>query len=146
MRGLLAAFVAVFALVSLWTYFLDYTPQRTYGGRHAELATQIAPTLNTLKDTHRIHFVGAPVMYWGFATLPFLVPNADAGDILDPLQDPLPPGLLPADRAALFIFMPQRLAELDVVRQALPGGDTWEVRSPLDGRHMATLYRVWPGA
>ena len=132
----------MFAFISLTTYFIVYTPQRIYGGQNAEMATEIAPILNGWKQDHRFYFVGAPSMYWGFATLPYLVPDADAVDILQPMTNPLSSKLLPQDKGAVFIVLPQRMTELDLLMEAFQGGERLELFSPVDGRHMVTLYKV----
>jgi hypothetical protein len=134
----------MFAFISLTTYFIVYTPQRIYGGQNAEMATEIAPILNEWKQDHRFYFVGAPSMYWGFATLPYLVPDADAADILQPMTKPVSSKLLSHDKGAVFIVLPQRMTELDLLMEAFQGGEQLEFFSPVNGRHMATLYRVPP--
>ncbi len=138
------AFTAVllFAFISLKTYFVDYTPQRIYGSSRAELATMLAPTLNDLKATHRFYFVGAPFMYWGFATIPFLVPGADGIDLEHPLTAPPPRDLIPAGQSAMFIVLQERLAELPFIEQAWSDGERREIRAPVGGQTLATLYIV----
>ena len=83
-------------------------------------------------------------MYWGFATLPYLVPDADAEDILQPMTNPISSILLPQDKGAVFIVLPQRMTELDLLMEAFQGGERLELFSPVDGRHMVTLYKVPP--
>jgi len=133
----------IFALSSLNTYFFDYTPQRIYGGPYAELATEIAPLLRELKDDHRIYFIGAPWMYWGFATFPYLVPGSDVVDITEPVSDMI---LLyeqtSKKNGAVYIILPQRLEELSLIEQHYPEGELIEFYSPVDGRLMVTLYKV----
>jgi 4-amino-4-deoxy-L-arabinose transferase-like glycosyltransferase len=137
------AVLAAFTFISLKTYFVDYTPLRLYGGQNAEMATQIAPLLNELKYNHEFQFVGAPWMYWGFATLPYLVPDAVASDIIEPLTEPVSPDLRPADKGVVFIVLPQRQAELDfLLEPAFPDGLRREIYSPVDGRLMVTLYQL----
>lgn len=142
-KAALTVLLTAFAFTSLKTYFVDYTPLRLYGGQNAEMATQIAPLLNELKYNHEFQFVGAPWMYWGFATLPYLVPDAVASDIIDPLTEPVSPDLRPADKGVVFIVLPERQAELDfLLEPAFPDGLRREVYSPVDGRLMVTLYRL----
>ncbi len=136
--------VLLFAFISLNTYFVDYTPQQLYGGRNAEMATQIAPRLNELKDENQFYFVGAPWMYWGFATLPYLVPEAEAEDILDPLSEPIPENLVRRDKGSVFIVIPPRIDELELLARAYPHGVREEVYSSIDGGHMVTLFKVAP--
>lgn len=141
-RLVVGVLVALFATNSLVTYFLEYTPQRLYGGSHAELATEIAPMLREVSADHNFYFVGAPWMYWGFATLPYLVPDAVALDLLEPVTaaslEAFP------QRGAVFIFLPQRNVELAAVQSQFPGGEVREFYSPVDGRLMATLYQTTP--
>jgi 4-amino-4-deoxy-L-arabinose transferase-like glycosyltransferase len=141
---LLVIFTLMFIFISLTTYFNVYTPQRIYGGQNAEMATGIAPILNGWKQDHRFYFVGAPSMFWGFATLPYLVPDADARDILQPMTNPISSNLLPQNKGAVFIVLPQRMTELDLLMEAFQGGELLELFSPVDGRHMVTLYKVSP--
>ena len=142
-KTVLAIVLAAFAFTSLKTYFVDYAPLRIYGGQNAEMATQIAPLLNELKYNHEFRFVGAPWMYWGFATLPYLVPNAVFNDIVDPLTEPVSLDLQLVDKGVVFIVLPQRQAELDyLLEPAFPDGIRREVYSPVDGRLMVTLYEL----
>lgn len=141
---LLAAGVILFGMVSLKTYFVDFTPKRLYGGSNAELATTIAPTLNELRDTHNFYFVGPPYMYWEFATLPYLVPDAQAQDVIEPITIPPPQDIVPPGRGAVFIIHPARSAELDMIRRAFPGGEVRTIQSPADGAVTGTLYIVPP--
>lgn len=143
-----SAFVTVllFAFLSLKTYFGDYTPQRIYGSSRAELATMLAPTLNDLKATHRFYFVGAPFMYWGFATIPFLAPGADGIDVEHPLTAPPPGDLIPAGRSAMFIVLQERIAELELIKETFPRGEAIEIHTPSNGQILATLYIVPPQA
>lgn len=138
---LLASFV-LFSGSSLKTYFIDYTPQRIYGSVRAEMATTIAPMLRDLAPTHHFYFVGAPFMYWGFATLPFLVPNANVSDLVDPITSPTSLNLVSVDEGMVFIFVPERASELRFVQQAFPKGRLAEVHSSVNDQVLATIYIV----
>lgn len=136
--------VILFGIISLNTYFVDFTPKRLYGGTNAQFATAIAPILNERTDTHDIYFVGPPYMYWGFATLPFLVPDADAQDVVDPITQPPAQDMVPPDRGVVFIFHPARSNELRFVRDAFPNGEVRTIRSPADETVIGVLYIVPP--
>ena len=144
-RAALAVAAALFAFISLTTYFVDYTPQRIYGGPNAELATTIAPQLNELKAGHDFFMVAPPFMYWGFATLPYLVPDAKALDVEGPLTDPRAQGLAPSGRGLAYIVHPSRSHELDVLRVAFPNGEERLIESGAGGRVLGMLYIVPPG-
>jgi 4-amino-4-deoxy-L-arabinose transferase-like glycosyltransferase len=142
--AVLAPAAALFAFISLTTYFADYTPQRIYGGPNAELATTVAPRLNELKEDHALFMIAPPAMYWGFATLPYLVPGAEALDVTEPLTDPRAQGFAPSGRGLAFIVHSTRSAELEVLRAAFPAGVETTLSSEAGGRMLGTLYTVAP--
>ncbi|MFO7678415.1 MAG: glycosyltransferase family 39 protein [Chloroflexota bacterium] len=146
-NGLLAAAVLLFALTSINTYFVDYTPQRIYGGPNAEMATQIAPRLRDLSADHTFYFVGPPHMYWGFATLPYLVPQAKARDMIEPILSVEDAAALDlaTDTGAVFIFHNLRTGEFGPIETLYPQGVRQDVYSPVDGRLVAVLYVLPPG-
>ncbi len=140
-----AIVVAIFAFISLNTYFIEYTPRRIYGGNNAEFATEIAPALNALKENNNIFVVGAPHMYWGFATFPYLVPDAVGVDIEGPVAESLPAEMIPQDKGSLFIVLPQRQSELAVLESTFPEGEVHDIMSTADGSYLGTLFQVAPG-
>lgn len=144
-RALLALGVAAFALSSVHLYFFDFTPQYRYGGKHAELATTLAPILNQTDQTHDAYFVGAPWMYWGFATIPYLSPQMHGDDLLEPLTAPPAYGLLRPQRGAIFIVRPERAEELPLIQERFPQGQLHEIHSRAPNRELlATLYIIAP--
>lgn len=146
-NGLLAVGVLLFALSSFKTYFAEYTPLRIYGGPNSEMATTIAPRLRELRFDHDFYFVGPPHMYWGFATLPYLVPGARGYDVAQPLvsvADAETISLFSPDRGAVFIFHDQRIPTLTYVEAVYPGGRRENFYSEADGRLMTILYVLEP--
>lgn len=139
-KGVVALMVFSFSFYSLKTYLVDYSPQRIYGGPHAELATELAPILNEMKADHRIYFLGAPWMYWGFATLPYLVPDADAVDLTEPFAAYSGSDLVRSDKRALFVVIPQRAEELEEIMALYPDGEASAIKSPVDDRVLVSLY------
>lgn len=141
-RLLMTGMAIVFAGISLYTYFVTFTPQRIYGGPHALLATETAPRLDELKDEHYFYFVGAPEMYWGFSTIPYLTPEARGMDIAEPLTEITAAALLPEDEGAVFIVLPSREDELNALAAAFPEGTVETFISPATGQTMVSLYVV----
>lgn len=137
--------VALFAIISLRLYFFEYTPQIRYGGRHAELATTLAPFLQEVEETHDAYFVGAPWMYWGFSTIPYLAPGMNGQDLEQQLTAPPPTTLLRPARGALFIVRPERIDELPLIQQTFPQGRLLQITSRAPERELlGTLYYVPP--
>ncbi|HET9590562.1 MAG TPA: glycosyltransferase family 39 protein [Anaerolineales bacterium] len=143
-HALMTIGVFSFAWISLNTYFSDFTPKRIAGGPDAELATLTAPVLREFSPHYRILFVGAPRMYWGFSTNPFLVPDADAEDIIEPLTAAPDPGLIPPGRGAVFVVVPERMHELNFILEVFPRGELREFHSDSEWNTTVTLFIVPP--
>jgi hypothetical protein len=143
-NALMAIGVLAFAWISLRTYFVDFTPKNIAGGSRAELATLTAPILKELSPQYRIFFVGAPWMYWGFATNHFLIPDADAVDLVEPLTAPPADDLIPPGRGAVFVVLQERITELDFILQAFPHGKLQEIRSDSVWNLTVNLFVVPP--
>ena len=140
---LLGIVVVGFAGLSLYTYHHE-APKRHFGGLHAEIATELAAHLNDLSADHDFYFLGAPAMYWGFATIPYLAPEARGRDIRKPLTAPPAASLKPPGRGAVFIFLPARTRELKYVRRRFPQGTIREIRASNDDEVLCTAYIVSP--
>jgi 4-amino-4-deoxy-L-arabinose transferase-like glycosyltransferase len=136
-RVVLGALLLTVVLFNLGFYFNVYTPRRTYGNPTAEVATTFARF--ALAYPHPaggqaiIYFFGPPALYWDFGGLAFMLRDQPGVDVL--------PGEIPeaASHPARFVFVADRLAELQAVKSAYPGGMTIDVTAP-DGRVLAVVY------
>jgi hypothetical protein len=147
MRTVVAVGVLAFCLISLNAYFFVYTPQRIYGGNNAQFATMISPRLNELKYDNKFFFLGSPFMYWGFSTLPYLVPAADALDLPeDPITAPLNGDFISVEKGAVFIIYPARQNELGWIIQSFPGGRLEAYHHPVDNSLLGMLYIILPAS
>jgi hypothetical protein len=88
-------------------------------------------------------------MYADFGSTPFLAKGVRLYDVKQPLA--AAPTFVDRNRKAAFVFLPERMRELDLVRRAYPNGVLQEVRRvPLPGDPAAerqqpllfTVYRV----
>ncbi|MCB0027979.1 MAG: hypothetical protein KDE28_08750, partial [Anaerolineales bacterium] len=131
----------LFAMSSIWLYFGEFTPQRLYGGPQAKVAMELVPALQAYDEAQTIYFAGAPRMYWGFATLPYLLPGRTGHDIHDPLLSPPPRDPVQLSHGLIYVFLPERLPELELVIQAYPEGSRRSVSAP-DGEFLAEIYVV----
>ena len=119
-------------------YFDDYTINGDYGGLNTEVAQRSSDYLLDLNPDWQVFFFGFPRMgistQGGFPSVSFLAPEADSVDVIEPLTSPseLPNLQLPAT----FIFLPERFAEMNVIRNAFPNGT--EKRFP--GRFNRLLF------
>ena len=78
-------------------------------------------------------------MYVDFGSLPYLAPHVRGQDVIEPLQAPPPLDLACGDEVA-FVFLPERLSELEWVLRTFPG-ETEEVSSPAGGSPLFRVHR-----
>jgi len=130
-----AVVVAAFALLALVAVVdVNYYFNRVYGGGYVlgglntQVATEIAYFLRDKEPADQdVFFFGFPRMgYFSLSTIPFLAPEKQAQDVIEPLTGP---AALPLRGPTLFIFLPERLHELEHVRQQVPDGTLQEFRS-----------------
>ncbi len=120
----LGVLVALLAAVSIHFYFVEFTPTRRYGSANGETATMMGHYLRDLEGDYQAYLFGAPRIYWKFGTMPFMAPQVEGTDVIEPLDGP--PSF--ADEVArtgletVFLFLPERSGDLTWVRQAFPGG------------------------
>lgn len=147
-RWTVAALLVVMAAANLTFYFVGYTPQRIYGNPTAEMATTFARhTLAHPEPVCRsrsadvcpgtIYFLGPPRLYWSFGTLAFMLHGFPGQDVTPEVGIPEVTG------PARFAVVPERLGQLDTLRQRYPGGVTTYLRG-LQGQLLMAVYD-WPG-
>jgi 4-amino-4-deoxy-L-arabinose transferase-like glycosyltransferase len=122
----LGLLVLVLAVSNVHYYFADFTPSRRYGGANGETATMIGAYLQGLNGGTHAYFFGAPRIYWSFGTMTFLAPDVVGQDVVEPLS--APPDFVEEGQPAVFVFLPERAAELAWVQQAFPDGRLREFR------------------
>ncbi|MBX3071337.1 MAG: glycosyltransferase family 39 protein [Thermomicrobiales bacterium] len=140
---MMATAVALFAV--FWNfhfYFHDPNQVNLYSDGNSQMANQIAREAAPLGPGTTVYLSGAPVLwYYGFQNIPFIAPNAVGVDV-DPMWDSsqTPPELT---GPTLFVFIPARIGELDVVRGWFPDGTT-TVHTLPNGAELFTSYLVVP--
>jgi hypothetical protein len=83
-------------------------------------------------------------MYIGFGSIPYIAADVEGVDIHDPLTAPIDPASVDTDKDAVFILLPERREELQMIRATFPGGKLETVPSPVPGieQPLYLLYRV----
>jgi len=142
LRALAAAAVAVIAAINLHVYFDVYQSTWTYGSLNGEVATRLGYYLRDLGPGWRYYFFGAPRMGTDFATIPFLAKGVPGIDVRDPLTGV--PRFVDPSVGAVFVFVPERRADLRWVQEAYPNGTLEELHrvGPPGGPVLFTAYRV----
>ena len=140
----LGALVTILAMSSVYFYFVEFTPTQRYGSANGETATMMGHYLHELEDGTQAYLFGAPSIYWKFGTMPFMAPQVQGMDVVEPLDGPSD---FPGDTASaagqetVFLFLPQRSGELVWVQQAFPDGQLREF-SDSQGRLRFIAYEV----
>jgi hypothetical protein len=117
----LAAVLAVgLTIISLRYYFGPYQSSWAYGSFNGEVATRIGYYLRDLGPGWEEYFFGAPRMYADFGSTAFIAKDVQVRDVLEPLK--APPTIVNRGLKQVFVFLPERLDELELVKQAYPGG------------------------
>lgn len=125
----LGVLATILAMSSIYFYFVEFTPTRRYGSANGETATMMGHYLRELEGDTQAYLFGAPSMYWKFGTMPFMAPQVQGRDVVEPLDGP--PDFVDeiastAGRGTVFLFLPERSGELIWVQQAIPGGHVLE--------------------
>jgi 4-amino-4-deoxy-L-arabinose transferase-like glycosyltransferase len=117
----LAVILAVgLTVISLRYYFGPYQSSWAYGSFNGEVATRIGYYLRDLGPGQEEYFFGAPRMYADFGSTAFIAKDVPVIDVLEPLK--APPTITDSGLKPVFVFLPERLGELDLVKQAYPRG------------------------
>lgn len=139
-RVFLSVGVALFAAISLNTYFVGYTPRRLYAGPNSEIATELAPLLRPYVGTHSIYLLGRRGLSSDFPTLGYLAPELEMIDVPQ-----TPEGMSRSacpEQSAVFVALPSRSSELDRLREACAGGSYMDIERTGSDRTLAKLYIV----
>ncbi len=142
--GAACALLVAVAALNLHYYFAVYTPTLVYANPFAEVATVLGRSLARRTEACTVYFYASPVMYWDHGTMRFLTrvyaPQVQGVDVPPPDEgEPVRPDL---SRNACFVFIQERLGELEAVRAQYPGGDESAVYSKADGRLLYVMYKV----
>jgi len=130
----LGVLVTLLAMSSIYFYFIEFTPTRRYGSANGETATMMGHYLHDLEAGTQAYLFGAPRIYWRFGTMPFMAPQVQGRDVVEPLEGPSDVAeeiAGAADRRAVFLFLPERSGEVLWVQQAFPGGNLLQFSDPV---------------
>jgi hypothetical protein len=126
----LSVILVVAILGDLDFYFGDYTFNRRFGDFNTETATALGYYLADQTPGLEVYFFGAPRMgYMSLSSVPYLAPLALGHDVIQPITSP--PEVTVSGPTA-FIFLPERVNELDFVRQEFPNGNEVSIHGKKD--------------
>ena len=133
-----AVLVLATSYASLNFYFVKYSPSNEFGGLNTLVADRMGKYLTVLGPEYQCYFFGAPRMFYGFATIPYFARGVVGVDVNQPIQGP--PDFVNPARKAVFVFLPERQGELDMVRQSYPSGRLREFREK--GQFLFVAYEA----
>ncbi|MBC7227707.1 MAG: hypothetical protein H5T61_10810, partial [Thermoflexales bacterium] len=137
--SLFAVLLALISLVNLRFYFRVYTPRRVYGNPTAEVANVLCDVLEGREEIPPVYFDGAPIMYWDFGAIAFRLRDVTGRNFS---VEELPE--VDLSRGALFVVLAEKIADLNRLRDAFPGGTETFYSSEVDGRLMFAVYELPP--
>jgi hypothetical protein len=129
--------------IAVWNvafYFRDSNDMTLYGDGNTLVATSIARELEDEPAGTVVHMAAAPSMtFRSHNSIELVAPQVLGDDVLVPIVEP---SHVPAVAGrTVFIFLPERATELQVVRSVHPGGTvrraTWR-----DGELLHVTYRL----
>ena len=136
---ILLALVLLFSVNDLLFYYGRFPTNHQFADTNTEVAYELTNYLNSLDGDWTAYLYGPPILYADFPTLPYLLTNFQAGANLFNVETPdsqLPPAPT-ADQ--IFIFLPQREAELAAIQTQFPGGK----RQQFNGYYASPLFIVY---
>ena len=121
-------------------YFFQAPEKYIFGGVNTLIATEVADYLEASSEEERVYFFGFPRMgYFSLSTIPYLVPDVVAVDVVQPL-DEAPIWDLP--EVTHFMFLPERLNDLRFVEMAYPDGEYIQIFDDDEEVLLFVIYKV----
>jgi hypothetical protein len=126
--GGLAIAVVALSLWNLYFYFNIYTPRNTYA--YTPIMTDIGYYMRAQAGKSYAYAFTTPYLYFNYGTIDFLANDPPGTDVLDPLTSITDLPETPTGFRPIFIFIPDRLNELEVVKQHYPSGELKKFSRP----------------
>ena len=135
----LLALGLLFTLNDVAFYYGRFPTNNQFADTNTEIAFEMANYLNDLEGDWTAYLYGPPVLYIDFPTLPYLLTDFQSGVNLfnvEPTESERP---LALTAHQIFLFLPQRQAELATVEQQYPGGSLQQI----NGQYATPLFTVY---
>lgn len=109
---------------SVHFYFGPYSHSYRFADVNTEVGNAMGHYLSTLGSEYRCYFLGSPRMFWNYPTIELFAPRITGTDVIKPITGDL--SFVSADKRAVFVALPERRRELDVVFGTYPEGEIRE--------------------
>jgi hypothetical protein len=138
--GIAALSVGLIGAWNVQFFFHDANQVNLYSDANTQVANALAYELRGEESGTRVYFAGPPRMWYdGFANISFIAPEAEGITVEEPWTPASGPPLI--DGPTLFVFLPERAGEMDVVRGWYPDGVSRDVVDD-SGQTLYIEYRV----
>lgn len=115
--------ILLFIAGDLFFYFGQYRQEARFADRNSEVAHEMGRYLDSLEGEWYAYFHGPPAMYVGFPTLQYLAEQFQPGlNLVDVPENMTMPPEAPPDANVVFIYLPERSAEVNQTAQRYPDG------------------------
>ena len=126
-RPAVVAVVGIVVAAAGWAdlsfYFGDYSGSKRFGDLNTETASAVASMLNAREPGVEAYFFGGRMGYYSHSSIPYLASQAIGYDVLQPITS-APSWELSGP--TIFIFLPERAAEMALVQERYPGGEVFQ--------------------
>jgi len=97
---------------------------------------------NDLRDVYALYFIGAPRIFSGFPTIPFLAPQYPRSDLK---AEDIPTLTLQPNQKVAFFAIPENRPLLEEISQKFPGGERGLIyRKPRPNEILFEYYILAP--
>ncbi len=122
-RGVQGTLVVLLMFVNLHFYFNIFTPRDNFGW--TEQSNEIGHYLARQPENTYAYFFGAPRLFINHGPIRFFAPDVPGIDVHEPITsfDDLP--AIPTGMHPVYVFLPGREDELQVVQTRYPEGETF---------------------
>lgn len=137
--------VSLLGAIDINFYFNQVFNTYLLGGANTETGNILGNYMKT-HENEQIYFFGWPRMnYASIAVVPYLAPQITSEDVIDVMEPLTAPPTWPITRKTIFIFLPNRYADLEWVKQQYPNGITEQLSGGvLKKQEQFTTYQVEP--
>lgn len=138
-----AGIVVGLALWNMYFYFYEFAPRPNFSG--TDTSNQVAVYMEQQPANTFVYYFGAPRIFLKHGPIRFLmddVDDVDSVDVVEPIRTAASLPELPPDHRPVFLFLPHRMEELEIVRSAYPGGTQHTIRDQTGLKTLFVAYEM----
>jgi 4-amino-4-deoxy-L-arabinose transferase-like glycosyltransferase len=136
------AMVLIISYQNINFYMVKYRNNMYFADANGEFAMETGLMANDLRDVYALYFIGAPRIFSGFPTIPFLAPQYPRSDLK---AEDIPTLTLQPDQKVAFFAIPENRPLLEEISQKFPGGERGLIyRKPRPNEILFEYYILAP--